>query len=273
VQLRVQAAQVQVAVRGQRGHRQRGGVQRVLLALQVGERGVAQALQPAPEIDLVAGLHADLVHGGVGKLPLGVRARLRSTGWALPLTAGAWAARAMSSRAWYSATRARATRRSVFCAKARATIIEHGSPNVCHHCAEIWAAAALAGVEPVVVPVVLGARQLPGICSVAGGAGCGGRVQPASSRAQSRPDARRCADANRLRRGRAAHGFCSAGAVGCAALPAGFWGCAAVSMLTTTDMPGRRRSASGWSGAMAMRTGMRCAIFTKLPVALSAAIR
>ncbi len=43
-----------------------------------------------------------------------------------------------------------------------------------------------------------------------------------------------------------------------------------VSIDTTTDIPGRSRGASAWSGSIEMRTAMRCATFTKLPVALSA---
>ena len=43
-----------------------------------------------------------------------------------------------------------------------------------------------------------------------------------------------------------------------------------VSTIVSTDMPGRSRAANGWSGSIAIRTAMRWATFTKLPVALSA---
>jgi len=40
-------------------------------------------------------------------------------------------------------------------------------------------------------------------------------------------------------------------------------------MRATTDIPGRSRSAAGWSGSIRIRTAIRCATLTKLPVALS----
>ena len=45
-----------------------------------------------------------------------------------------------------------------------------------------------------------------------------------------------------------------------------------MSTLTTTDMPGESRSASPWFGSIAIRTGTRWAILTKLPVAFSGRI-